>query len=130
MSNVILPIAKQLYICDDVVVDPISGKPHLVNLWDGVRASGPFPWTLAKLCVFVWWRGGIGRISSRIDIVEAGDGKVVRRTRDYLLQFAGRTKSLHAKYMIDDLVFDSPGVYFIELHCGGQFIDDQAIRVI
>jgi hypothetical protein len=48
MSQSVIPVAKQVLIRDDVVLDPTSRKPHLVNLGDTVRASGPFPWRLPK----------------------------------------------------------------------------------
>lgn len=44
------PVAKSVYICDDVVHDPHSGKVSLLNLWDGVHvpAGMEFSYCLAK----------------------------------------------------------------------------------
>src|SRR5580704_8556090 len=62
------PVAKRVYVCDDVVGDPSTGKVTLVNLWDAVRLppDATFPYSLAKLCVFVWWRDGAGKVKTRI----------------------------------------------------------------
>jgi hypothetical protein len=40
MSNAYRPVAKCLYLCDDVVRHPTSGKPMIVNLWDTIRTRG------------------------------------------------------------------------------------------
>jgi hypothetical protein len=71
MAGAIKPILNGIYVCDDVVGNPVGGKPMIVNLFDSVRVpvGGGFPHTHAKLCVFAWLRGGRGRARFRIEIV-------------------------------------------------------------
>ncbi len=132
MLGSVRPIAKSVYVCDSVVRDPQSGKMTLFNLWDAVRVpdGAPFPFCLSRICVFVWWRGGLKNITSRIDIVQASTGDVVRRTPDIPTVFKDRTSSLYSLYRIEDCVFPEAGVYSIELFCNNTFVEDQAIEVL
>jgi hypothetical protein len=54
MAGSIKPIVKGIYVCDDVVGNPVGGKPMIVNLWNTFRppAGSAFPYMLKKLCVF------------------------------------------------------------------------------
>jgi hypothetical protein len=132
MAEAVKPVAKCVYVCDDVVANPSTGKVNLFNLWDAVRvpAEGTFPYCLAKLCVFVWWRDGFGKLKSRIDIVQASTGTLVRRTKDCILDFEQRTLSVFARYKLVNCTFPEPGYYFVEVYCEGDFVDDQVLRVI
>jgi hypothetical protein len=125
------PIAKSIYVCDDVVSDPSSGKVSILNLWDAVRvpAGESFPYALAKLCVFVWWRDGQGKVKTRIDIVQASTGTVVRRTKDYYLNLPDPMVSVWAHYKLEWCTFPAPGYYSVEVYCEDEFLDDQLIQV-
>jgi hypothetical protein len=45
MAQPVKPVAKVVYVCDDVVRDNQSRKVSLLNLWDVVRVpeNGTFP---------------------------------------------------------------------------------------
>jgi len=132
MASPVKPFAKCVYVCDDVVRDYSTGKVILVNLWDAIRVPthGRFPFCLAKLCVFVWWRDGSVKVKSRIDIVQASTGRLICRTIDCILNFENRTETVFARYKMENCTFDEPGYYFVEVFCEGEFVDDQIIRVI
>lgn len=125
------PVAKSVYICDDVVHDPHSGKVSLLNLWDAIHvpAGMEFPYCLAKVCVFTWWCSGLGKIRTRIDLVQASTGNVIRRTKDCIIDFPIRTASVFARYRFENCTFPDPGFYYIELFCQDEFVDDQVIEV-
>ena len=126
------PLAKSVYVCDDVFGDASTGKIIVVNLWETARipTDEAFPYSLPKLCVFVWWRNGHGSARTRIDIVEAGSGKLLRRTKDYILKFSDPSETVYARYMIKDFVFPDVGSYIVEVYCEDEFVDDQVIRVV
>src|SRR5436190_158796 len=107
MAVPVKPVAKVVYVCDDAVHNPVTGKLTLVNLWDAVRVppDRTFPYSLGKLCVFVWWRGGLGKVRTRVDIVQGSTGIVIRRTRGYVLHFDGRMSSIWGRYMIENCMF-------------------------
>ena len=132
MAEPVKPVAKCVYVCDDVIGDPSSGKVNLLNLWDAVRvpADEVFPYHLEKVCVFVWWRDGFGKVKTRVDIVQASSETLVRRTEDCLLDFEQRTDAVFARYKLQDCTFPAPGYYYVEVYSEGEFVDDQIIRVI
>jgi hypothetical protein len=124
-------VAKSGYVCNDVVGDSQTGKVSLFNLWDAVRIpSGMgFSYYLAKLCVFAWWRDGLGKVRTRIDLLQASTQILIRRTSDCTIDFASRTTSVFARYRLENCVFPEAGVYYIELFCEDEFVDDQIIQV-
>jgi hypothetical protein len=132
MPQPVRPFAKRVCVCDDVIREPSTGKISLFNLWDTVHLppGGTFPYCLAKACIFLWWRDGGGKVRTRIDIVQASTGIVIRRTKDCFLDFEQRIDSVFARYKIDNCTFPEPGYYFVEVYCEGDFVDDQIIRVI
>src|SRR4051794_15005705 len=115
MAKSIKPVAKSVYVCDDVIRDPHTGKASLLNLWDAVRVPNgeKFPYSLAKICLFVWWRDAIGKIKTRIDLVQASTGKVIRRTDDYVMNFEARRESVLARYKLENWAFPDPGYYYL-----------------
>jgi len=132
MPKPIKPVAKMVYVCDDVVSDPQTGKVSVLNLWDTVRvpAGESFPYVLARLCVLAWWRDGLGKATTRVDLVEASSGVVIRRTKDCIVNFGARTTSVFARYKLEKCVFPAPGYYYVELYCENDFVDDQIIQVL
>ena len=132
MVEPIKPVAKSVYVCDDAVGDPQTGKVSLINLWDAVRvpAGRGFPYCLSKICLFAWWRDGFGKVRTRIDIVLASTGNLVRRTSDCIIDFETWTASVFARYKLENCVFPEAGFYYIELFCNDEFVDDQIIRVL
>ncbi|MBI3409270.1 MAG: hypothetical protein HY040_13060 [Planctomycetes bacterium] len=131
MAIALRPVAKCVYVCDEVVADPSSGKISVLNLWDAIRipATAALPYTLKKVSVFVWCRDGLGKMKTRIDIIEVDSETVVRRTKSCVLDFKRRTDSIFARYKLANCIFPRPGDYLIEVYCEGEFIDDQVIRV-
>ena len=132
MAEPVRPVAKRVFVCDDVLGDSSSVKVNLFHLWEAVRvpSNATFPYSLAKLCVFVWWRDGFGKVTTRVDIVQASPATVIRRTNDCLLDFERRTESVFARYKIDNCTFPEPGYYYVEVYCEGEFVDDQIRRVL
>jgi hypothetical protein len=126
------PVAKSAYVCDDVVSDPRSRKVSLLNLWDTMRIpeGKRFPYCLEKVKALVWWRSGFGNARTRLEIVQASSGEMIRRTRDITVSFGDRSSSVYALYKIQECVFPEPGIDFLEVFCEGEFVDDQVIRVI
>jgi hypothetical protein len=131
MAGLLLPILKGVYVCDDVVGNPVGGKPMVVNLWDTrwVPATETFPVRAAKVCVFAWIRGGRGRLTFQVHIVSARTGEVIGSTPPHELNMTQPNRSLYAKFMIEDFPFPEPGRYFVELFCDGEFLDDQPIEI-
>ncbi|MBA4063839.1 MAG: hypothetical protein C0501_09030 [Isosphaera sp.] len=131
MAGAIKPVLKGVYVCDDVVANPAGGKPMVVNLWNAVRvpAGGTFPYTLKKLCVFAWLRGGRGRVTFRIDLIRTATGARVGHARVSEYDFTDPNASVYGRFLLEDVVFPAAGRYPVEFFCDGEFFDDQPIQV-
>jgi hypothetical protein len=131
MPKIVIPVAKKIFVCDDVIIDPVSRKASALNLWDTVRVRNhDFPFSLDKVCVFALFRGGLGEIPIHIEIARADSGDVLRRSAELILEFRDRTKRYDARVMLEGIVFPCPGTYIVELYCNHVFVDDQPIRVV
>ena len=131
MTTVLHPTGKIVYVCDDVVADPVSHKPSILNLWEVVRlpAGESFPYTLGKMCIVALMRAGQGEVRFRADLLRADTLEVVRRSKDYLVQFVERHRSKLVVIRLKEVTFPQPGPYLVELFCEGAFVDDHLISV-
>ena len=131
MTTVLHPVGKIVYVCDDVVADAVSHKPSVLNLWEVVRipAGATFPYTLGKMCVVALMRDGQGEVRFRADLLRADTLEVIRRSKNYPVQFVDRHRSTLVVIRLKDVTFPQPGPYLVELFCEGAFVDDQLISV-
>src|SRR5205807_7214895 len=98
MPNLILPVAKKIYVCDDVIRDPLAGKVSMLNIWNAIRVPNKsFPYTLGKICVFAQLRGGLGDVSTHVEIVRADTGTLLRKSGPFVLSFVDRTTTFRTK---------------------------------
>jgi hypothetical protein len=132
MALVLLPVGKILYVCDDVIADPVSHKPSILNLWELVRVprAASFPFTLGKMCVAALMRDGDGEVRFRVDLVQADTNEVARRSQDYAVRFIDRQRSTLVVIRLNNVTFPEPGTYLVELFCEGVFVDDRLISVL
>src|SRR5690348_14904440 len=117
MTAVLHPVGKIVYVCDDVVADPVSHKPSILNLWEAVRipAGAAFPYTLGKMCVAALMRDGQGEVRFRADLLRADTLEVIRRSKDYLVPFVDRHRSTLVVIRLKEVTFPQPGPYLVEL---------------
>ncbi len=132
MTQSVSPVLKGLFVCDDVVTHPVSRKPMVVNLWNVVRVpqGESIPFTLSKLCVFACVRGGRGRVSFRLEIVQAASGNRVGQARFFQYEFANPNTTIYARFMLENVRFPELGVYTVELFSESDFLEDQLIQVV
>src|SRR5687767_15139108 len=126
MALASFPIGKLLHVCDEVIADPDSHKPSLLNLWEVVRPpeGAAFPFTLGKVCAVALMRDGSGEARFQADIVRADSDEVIRRSREYTVSFTDRRRSTLVVIRLKDVTFPAPGPYLVELYCEGVFVDD------
>ena len=129
MPNIILPVAKTIYVCDDVVRDPVSGKVSVLNIWETARVK-QFPFVLGKLCVFAQFRGGLGEVPFCIEIAHADTGDLIPISARFIVSFKDRITRVDVKCNLTRVVFLSPGTYIVSMYCNEEFVDDQPIRVL
>jgi hypothetical protein len=128
----VLPIAKAVYVCDELVPDSTRNKLLIVGAWNAVRvpAETSFPYSLGKLCVFAQLVGGVGAVAIRVDIVRAATRTLIYSSGPRSLTFPDRHTTVTFCLRLRSFVFPAPGEYWVELFCQGQFLDDRLIHVL
>src|SRR5581483_2746540 len=116
MSPNVLPVAKAVYLCDEVRRDPSTNKIHLFGLLNSIRPDEgtTFPFHLGRLCVFAQLTDGLGRFPGHVEIVNATTGDRIYRTPEHELTFPSRTRLVYANFRILDCSFPEPGRYLVE----------------
>jgi len=125
----VIPVAKALYLCDEILSDPARAKPHLLGVLNAIRVAS-FPHVLARLCVFAKLSDGLGDIRCRARIVNARTSSIVFETPEHTIRFRDRRQILYANFRIEQLVWTAPGESVVELFCDGQFVDDAVLMVV
>lgn len=132
MAGALPPVLKGVYVCDDVVGNPVGGKPMIVNLWNTLRvpAGASLPYTLPKLCVFAMLRGGRGRVTFRIEVVRFDTGHRAGQARFFDHDFVNPNATVYGRFMLEGVTLPATGLYTVDFYCGGQLLDDHPIQVL
>lgn len=132
MATNVLPIAKAVYLSDDVVQDRQSRKLHVVGIFNAIRPPGQqtYPYQPRQICVFAQLTGGLGEVSVHVEIVEAATEEAIYVFQEQRIRFATRRSTVSACFRIRDCEFPAAGVYIVELYCNGLFLDDRALELL
>ncbi len=125
------PTGKLVYLCDEVLHDPASGKISYLCIFDDVAAppGSGYPFRLGRMCVAAQLVGGVGPIPVHVEVVEGATQNLVRRAGPFTLNFPGRHQIVTACVRLLNVAFPGPGVYFVELYSQGAFVDDRTLRL-
>jgi hypothetical protein len=130
MSSV-KPTGKVVYVCDDVLQDPVSGKFSFLGIFDDVvvPADLGYPFRLGRMCVAAQLVGGSGSVPVHVEVVEGATQKLVRAAGPFLVNFPSRHQIVTVCVRLLNVEFPVPGVYFVELYTQGAFLDDRTLRL-
>lgn len=128
----VIPVAKAVYLCDDVLPDPTRSKLTIVGSFNAVRlpADVAFPYALDKLCVFAQLVGGVGEVTCRAEVIRATTNRAIYVSGRQRLTFPGRHTTVTYLLRLRRFVFPAPGEYTVELFCEDQFVDDRLLHLI
>jgi len=87
-----IPIAKALYICDEVLMDSTRAKPDLAGVFNAIRPPA-FPHVLPRLCVFAQLVGGHGEVNCIVRVVNAQNRDVVYESPRQTVRFDDRRQT-------------------------------------
>jgi hypothetical protein len=110
------PTGKVVYVCDDVLQDPGSGKFSFLGIFDDVAPPAGYPFRLGRMCVAAQLAGGSGPVPVHVEVVEGATQRLVRAAGPFTVQFPARHQVVTVCVRILDVVFPAPGVYFVELY--------------
>jgi hypothetical protein len=124
----LIPIAKALYLCDDILSDPTRVKPHLIGVLNTVRVPS-FPHDLPQLCIFARLIDGLGQVRCRVQVTRASDRAVIYRSPERILDFPDRHQTRYFILRMQQVHCPAPGEYWVEFYCNNEFIDDAVLRL-
>jgi hypothetical protein len=73
---------------------------------------------------------GHGKARFRAELVRADTTEIIRRSKDFLVDFVDRHRSVLVAIRLEKVVLPRPGHYLVELFCEGVFVDDRRITVV
>ena len=127
-----VPVAKPVFICDEIVRDSTSNKTSILNMFDFIRApaSSSFPFQLRKLCVFAEMSDGFGEFMFRVEIARLDSGDVVISSTERSFDFTDRLKNVVVLFRMLDCRFPVAGHYLVQLYCEEDVVGDRVLHVI
>jgi hypothetical protein len=125
------PTGKLVYVCDEVLQDPASGKVSFLGIFDDVVAppGSGYPFRLGRMCVAAQLIGGSGPVPVHVEVVEGTTQNLVRGAGPFPVKFPSRHQVVTVCNRLRNVVFPAPGMYFVELHSQGVFLDDRTLRL-
>jgi hypothetical protein len=129
MSSGVMPLGKIVYVCDDVVRDPVSRKTHILGAFDAVRppADATYPFRLDRLCVFAQFAGGLGLAVVEAKVIDATTGHEIFASPTHPVNFPGGHVIVTIVIRIRNCILPRPGTYLVQLFCQGAFVDDRRL---
>jgi hypothetical protein len=126
------PIAKAIYLCDDVLANPMRGKIHLLGVFNAIRppAGTAFPYRQGQLCVVIQLVDAFGEVPISIEIIDAQTEGVVYVSPSQQLRFPSRHTTITACFRVRQCWFATPGVYLVEVSCKGTVLDDRSFHLL
>jgi Family of unknown function (DUF6941) len=132
MATNVVPVAKAVYLSDDVIEDPQSRKVHLLGTFNAARPPGQpaFPYRPRQICVFAQLVGGVGEAPIHVEIIRAATEEVIYTFPERRIRFPTRHTTVSACFRVRDCVFPEAGTYIVELYCNNTFLDDRTLQLI
>lgn len=125
----VIPVAKALYLCDDILSDPTRVKPHLIRVLNAIRTPS-FPHVVPRLGVFAQLIGGHGEVRCRVRIVNAQTNDAAYESGEQTIRFDDRLQTRYFVLRLSQITVHSPGDFWVEFFCNGQFLDDAVLRIL
>jgi hypothetical protein len=125
------PTGKIVYVCDEVLQDPASGKLSFLGIFDDVVVPSAvgYPFRLGRMCVAAQLVGGSGPAPVHVEVVEGATQNLLRGAGPFTVNFPNRHQVVTVCLRLLNVVFPTTGVYFVELYSQGVFLDDRTLRL-
>jgi len=127
MSSGVVPLGKIVYMCDDVVQDPLTGNLTVVSVFNAIHPPDgeTYPYRLLQMCVFAQFAGGLGPTEFQVKVLDAATGVEVFGSPSYRVNFPGGQMVVTIRML--DCPFPQPGTYLAQLFCQNTFVDDRRL---
>jgi hypothetical protein len=131
MQGRVVPEAKAMILCGDVLADPENGNLHLMGAFNNIRPRSPsvYPHRHREFCVFLQLSDAQGRLPGYVQVIRADTQELVYRTASQPMIFADRRTLVRVCFRIRNCTFPAPGLYWIEFFANDLFVTDRMVRL-
>jgi hypothetical protein len=127
MAKVVLPRVHVMVLCDEI--EPSSVEEDVFDL-RGARThivAPSFPYTHARLCVYLQMTGHEGAASGRAIVTFGEADQATARMEEELISFHGPLAFIHVPWNFYDCTFPEPGVYYVQVFFDEKLISERAL---
>lgn len=121
------PNCKAILLCDQVIVDSMSGKTSLIGLFDRFNLR-KYPVRLPPFWAFLQLVDGIGRYELGVEIRDLREGDATIARMRMPVEFPERTNRMNVQFAVGGLPLAHPGVYDFIVSADGKEIDRQRLE--
>ncbi|MCG3137946.1 MAG: hypothetical protein HJJLKODD_01801 [Phycisphaerae bacterium] len=128
VDNPFAPDVLSLIICDQIIVDRLSGKTSLIGMFSNIGAAR-FPVRHPQLCVFAALTDGRGVVPLEIMIVDANDARSPIAHGRAEVEFQDPRQVACLNLHFSGLVFPEPGQYRVQLYCQSELLREARLQL-
>jgi hypothetical protein len=123
----IRPVARGLFVCEQVQNPPNSKNFTLVNCFNGLRVP-KFPSPPTDFNVFAVLTGGLGAVKMWLMVSRLQDNQVIY-SREFRVEFVDRVAEARFSLRLKNMVFPVAGQYVVELLADREWVAQTVINV-
>jgi hypothetical protein len=122
------PSVLSINVCDSIIRDEFTKKISLISLFSVIRANS-FPCTHPSLHVYVALTNGHGKYQTDIRFISLSDNKPIVGMRGHL-EFQNPLQVVELNVCWQQLRFEKPGEYVVQVLCDGTPVGERKFMVI
>ncbi len=128
LNHRVKPDVLSLLVCDQILVDRLTGKTSLIGLFSNIGAT-QFPVRHPQLWVFAALTDGHGRTPLELRVVDADDARPPVAHGAATLEFNNPRAVACLNLHFAGLVFPEPGQYRVQLRCHGELLREARLQL-
>jgi hypothetical protein len=125
----IAPQVLSLLICDQIIIDRLTGKTSLIGIFGSI-GSTTFPMRHPQLCVFASLNDGRGKTPLDIHIVDTDEQREPVVTGRAVVEFKDPRAIAFLNLHFSGLVFPQPGEYRLQLSSNGELLREVRLELV
>ena len=121
------PILLALILCDSIIREAQTNKLSLIGTFNNVFAAS-FPCTHPNISVYIAITKGRGRIACKLRMTSLTDDRMIFELPGQI-EFGGPITVGELAFQLQQIRFETPGVYAVEFWAGGDLLGSRKLNV-
>jgi Family of unknown function (DUF6941) len=127
-ASPILPRCKALLLCDQVLVEEVTGRMSLIGIMDYVQID-EFPAEFPRCQVFLQITNGLGVYNVTIEIHDLSDNSVIYRLGDVPVEMPDRLARVSMIIRVPRVEIPHPGEFDVVVLANEEEIERQSLEL-